>query len=377
MDSRHLVYLKKPLQGDRRIYTPAFVLKEAEAATLSSLPAAFAELIFPLLSVGKIKKRSDAIRDDGTKRIARPQALEEFAKVQSELIKTILRPSMVVARINSAMLDTSALDEQAKVSTLMLLGQHLTMSERRLLIPVVRVAQSRSVEADVKAWAKEFETGFALRWIRKQRRWPAIEELMAALKRVGGRTINTDLVIDADHIRDLTESDTVAVEVEGLIRQAAGEGVWRSIILISGAFPQTLSQFPFDSFVEVDRADLSLWTSLCMNLERTKFPMPAYGDFGVVFPTAMNGGSAPEPNGRYTDEAVFRILRKQGSAMGLVCQAIATESWFRGRSFSAGDEWIDQVARRQRTKTGNAMIWNKVGLQHHVAYTVRQINGQL
>ena len=53
---------------------------------------------------------------------------------------------------------------------------------------------------------------------------------------------------------------------------------WRTVTLASGCFPESISEWPYDSWIPVDRSDWLGWKAVAANRFASKERIPSYGD---------------------------------------------------------------------------------------------------
>jgi hypothetical protein len=362
-------------------HVSAMMLKPAEGVTLRSLKDECFGVVYPLLSTIRVPRRSSYVNDAGFKKIIEPPTLEEHLTSQCELLKAVFAPSLFDYGVSRAMLDVSHLDAQQNQSTLAMIESKLS-AEKHDIIPVIRVGQMPAHAFTARRWNKSYGTGLALRVIRRARTrkglpqgWPDVGAVLATLNDCGGKPEETDLVLDAGHVADSATVKRNLDELITLMATLVTPRAWRSVTVLSGAFPPTIGTLELDTYHRLKRWDFILWKRLRHILRDRQVACPIYGDYGMVFPIPANGGTLPLANLRYTDEHEFVVMRREEEpAMRAVCKAICAEDWYRGSDFSYGDEWIDRVARNL-DGPGNGETWNRTGLQHHVVFVVRQLSG--
>lgn len=356
------------------------MIKPAESVTLRSLKDECVSAIYPLLNAIRVPRRSSYVNDAGFKKYIEPPSLEDHLTSQCEILKSIFTLSLFDG-VSRAMLDVTYLDAQQKESTLARIERKLG-AEKHDIIPVVFPGQMPTHAFAARRWNKSYGTGLALRIRRQVRKrdgvrqgWPDVAEALVALTECGGEYEETDLILDAGHVPDSAAVQRNLDELIELIAAFVTPRTWRTVTVLSGAFPWSIGTLEVDTYHPLMRWDFALWKRLRYALREGRVPCPIYGDYGTVFPIPANGGKLPLANIRYTDEHHFIVRRREEEpAIGGVCNAICAESFYRGKDFSYGDEWIHRVARNV-DGPGNGEIWNRTCLQHHVAFVIRQLSG--
>ncbi len=359
-------------------YVPALMLKPAERSALRSLIGNTLESLYPLLTVVPIpaaRKRIDEVT--GREKFTPEPTLEEYVRKQRDLLEDILTPNLLRG-VNRAMLDVGRLDRQQGTATLARFNDALSDGVKRDLVPVVWAGQLKEHAAAARAWNERYRTGFALRLRRASDRDDlatiALQKTAAlkALRRSGGVPAETDLVIDLGYIRPGMPRESIDL-IDALLIDLGKRKSWRTVTLLGGAFPPSIGELDTNVFHHLERTDYLLWQGLCRRLEVAKVPPPIFGDYAMVNAVPPSGGTNPIPNLRYTDKQNWIVFRRaEEPAMPTICKVMTGGPWFLGSDFSRGDEWMAKVARDDETP-GNAEVWIRTGLQHHLAYVLQQV----
>lgn len=189
------------------------------------------------------------------------------------------------------------------------------------------------------------------------------EELDQCLESLGLTPQQVTLVFDLGS----GDSASALSAVASLPRYAE----WASIVVAAGSLvpttaPATTSTIP--------RAHLTAYRTAAAQASRDLI----FGDYGVLeadyeppvsFPPAAKLVYT-EPNQWFYTRG--RSIAREGNEQIYELAASITdrESW-RGRDYSWGDEWIDERANR-RGSPGNAAMWIRVALTHHITHVVRE-----
>lgn len=146
---------------------------------------------------------------------------------------------------------------------------------------------------------------------------------------------------------------------------------WDAIVVAGGAFAP--STHP-DTTSEISRTHLHNWRQTSGQSSRTII----FGDYGTLEPTYEEPVSYP-PAAKltYTEPDHWFYTRGRSIAQygneqiyDLAVQVTQRPHW-RGGEYSWGDQWLEQRARRQGS-AGNAAMWIRVALTHHITHVVRE-----
>ncbi|MGD0786598.1 MAG: hypothetical protein ABR898_01350 [Terracidiphilus sp.] len=153
---------------------------------------------------------------------------------------------------------------------------------------------------------------------------------------------------------------------------------WRTITLASGCFPESISEWPYDSWIPVERSDWLGWRAVAANRLASKERIPSYGDYGVrCGGTPVEIPNAPDPNLRYTASKQIIVRRGNSSSgsMKAICRdLVSNRSEFNGANFSQGDSEIAAKAATPGLTTNNsAEQWIQWSANHHVEKVVSEI----
>jgi hypothetical protein len=189
---------------------------------------------------------------------------------------------------------------------------------------------------------------------------------------------------DVDLVLDLKDVEATHVAAAALTARAVLELLrvsgFRTLTLVSAAFPHDLGGCKRNSTTRIERADWRLWQTLAA--DASELPrLPTYGDYGITHPelidfdpTKMRMSAAI----RYTSETEWVIVK--GSAIDVggwqqtadLSARLVNTADFRGASFSWGDDYIARRARSVAT-AGNATTWRRVGTTHHLTLVTTQL----
>lgn len=182
-----------------------------------------------------------------------------------------------------------------------------------------------------------------------------------------------DILIDLQYLPNL-----VAVQQSGAycLNSLPAVNEWRTVIMASGCFPDSISKQPLGKWIQFSRTDWDGWAGVAQQRNAAKLRVPSYGDYGV-----RSGGipqdirNLPAPNLRYSDpdNIWVRRAKKQPGAMYAICKELVKQPYFRGALFSPGDASIAQKAAKTDLKNGSPEQWIQWCTNHHLELTASQI----
>lgn len=195
-----------------------------------------------------------------------------------------------------------------------------------------------------------------------------------ALETVGLGVDEIDLVIDLWSVASQREVQR-AVPVAIRMLAWAAQLPWRSVSVVSGAFPASISNLPTGGPTPIQRHDADLYDAI---LAAGPDTVPDYGDFGVAhpgMPTSVPRG--PLPNLRYTSDREWQVDREQRILPGnqsffTICQRVVASPYWPGPTYSWGDHEINRCAN-STGGAGTATEWRAFGTSHHLAHVVDRL----
>jgi hypothetical protein len=176
-----------------------------------------------------------------------------------------------------------------------------------------------------------------------------------------------DLLIDAGLVRD-----TLALRVttaEAGLRVLPHVNAWRNLVTTFSAFPDDLGSVAAKGVVTpIARDDAAAYATL---VARGPERIPVFSDHGVGTPFYVDAPWAPIPSIRYAvpgNWMVHRGVSKANRSAQYLQLAgdVASSADFSGRHFSAGDEYIDDVATGVGGP-GNPMTFVRAATSRHFA----------
>lgn len=352
-------------------YVPALGVKAGETTALRTLKGDLSTLCYPLLTAQQVPG-DKTVKDKKTakKRVQKGPTLTEHLDSQGHRIADIctLEQSLEGFCVQRAMLDVEPLDRQKKSPTLSMLEQRLGGICSKIT-PVTGCKRTAAHQIAVAAWRRKHDTGIA---IRVQLPFPSAIDV-AAVPQLCATPINEcDLIVDAGHV-DASNLSYLQTEVRTALIAYLPLGRWRTVTVLSGAFPKSIAALPFDIENDIPRLDLVLATRARWEFRRVRRDL-IFGDCGMVATAHLGagGGTNPKANLRYTAKRHWKVWRRDiAPAMPIVCQNVIRANYFAGTSFSSGDQWIRDFSLKLASQ-GKSDAWAQAGLSHHLAFAARQ-----
>ncbi len=254
-------------------------------------------------------------------------------------------------------------------------------SKGQFAIPVTSLSRSPGYQSAVKQVISGHKRGMAIRLTADD--FEETEELEssleAALSYFKLRRNDIDLLLDAGSVAN-SSAGAVAQVHRAHIDLVPNLGDWRTLTVLSGAFPLSLAPLVRDQWNFVNRHDWRGWRLLVTG-KHPPVRFPAFGDYAIAHP-----GLPPE--GRATILAQLRystpdswLIWKGGNVFKhpskfaqfhSICKSLIARPEYRGPSFSEGDAEIRQKAATVGSP-GNAERWRRIGTNHHIETVLEQI----
>jgi hypothetical protein len=198
------------------------------------------------------------------------------------------------------------------------------------------------------------------------------------------RPAQVDLLVDAGAVTASTMPS-----VESALRTHLGHlqpglngsqpDLWRRTVVVAGSFPKAVATKVSKVVETIPRLEWAMWLTL-----RTHHPTICFGDYGIAHPDPVEYMANPAViprvfQLRYTTDTAFALV-KAGNLNDLgddeaydSCAALVrTPGIFDGPTYSTGDAWIAEKARRVGG-SGNYTTWRRVGTAHHLTKVSRQL----
>lgn len=202
------------------------------------------------------------------------------------------------------------------------------------------------------------------------------KSIAALVSFMGAKRSNTDLMIDLGSTSGHGTATIRQIHEANLSLMPHLQD-WRTLTVISGAFPLGLAELQQGAWNVVSRSDWLAWESLIMNASLKR--KPSFGDYAIAHPGLPPVGRATIlAQLRYSTPKTFLIWKgKNAVTQGYdqfyaICKDMAGRAEYCGSHFSDGDAEIQAKAAKIGTP-GNAETWRKIGTNHHFEKVLSQI----
>ncbi|MEU5179094.1 hypothetical protein AB0G49_03445 [Streptomyces longwoodensis] len=233
--------------------------------------------------------------------------------------------------------------------------------------------------------AREGGNGLGIR-VRLPHGWSEerAENTAALLSRVGPE-VPVDLLLDLQTV--LPDRPDAGKEALRALDALVPLTPWRTVAVLSGAFPDEVDRLLDRDRGEADRTDWETWHEIRLS-GRSYAKAVRYGDYGTLPARHLGrpaGGGERSRFGllRYTTDRSFLLARFWAEKRGETGVTREAARWiteapeFRGGPASSGELWYERCAHAAGSQgTGNAGTWNQVGNVQHMTYVVRSLQGR-
>lgn len=194
---------------------------------------------------------------------------------------------------------------------------------------------------------------------------------------------SVDIILDLEDLPSKYPDESFVATI-GRINSFPHLGEWRSLIVLAGSFPLTLTGMTTQTRM-IRRHDWLTWQRLISSKKLQRNPV--YGDYGIQHPSAQPAPVMGKANVRYTLAEDWKVFRgsdtmKRGSEtrdyapqMKPLCKLVCADSAFCSSDFSPGDQYIYEVANDEVAPSNDASRWKSVGFSHHLTYAAKQLRG--
>jgi hypothetical protein len=200
----------------------------------------------------------------------------------------------------------------------------------------------------------------------------------------------TDLLVDMGIFIPGMAASHVA-SVRGILSGLPSLPDWRNIAVAGTAFPKSFAGLANYSTNTYERTEWLVWDALRRSTKPNE-RMPLFADYAINHPGYLEFDPVKmQLNGhiRYTTPTQFlyakgqnlttrrrktMIIHTPGAAQFRgIAASLVTHPDYSGPGFSAGDQYIDDVANSRTATPGSPTTWRRAGTNHHLTLVVRQV----
>ena len=366
--------LEPASNGKKKQYMPALRWKKGEILALRQfIRSDDGSAITPLILVDNVAERQQNEAPTVSSRIPLdPKRYIDYTASEMQKLFNSRR----------ALVDTSLFDSQrTDVDGLREFFSNV-LARLSPLVPVLRLADTNERLTFFRGQIDG--KGIALRLPEKS--FAQMTQIDEFLERMKLDESSVDLIADLEYLeQERPDVEPLADLLSELTRRRT---LWRSVTLISGAYPSKPS-FVENGWLHFARSDWSTYEKVALTLKKRKEPVPSFGDYGIINPNAKptsgsGGGGGTRPIIRYCAADFWRVRRasgitKKGSVseyFDLSRECVIDPSYM-GRDFSFGDCYIDDRAMVRVSQSGNASSYITVDTNHHLRFVTAQLTGVL
>jgi hypothetical protein len=207
---------------------------------------------------------------------------------------------------------------------------------------------------------------------------------------LGLKPTHTDLLVDMGVFIPGMAASHVA-SVRGILSSLPSVPKWRHLAIAGTAFPKSFAGLANYSTNTYERTEWLVWDALRRSIKAPE-RMPLFSDYAINHPGYLEFDPVKmQLNGhiRYTTPTQFLYAKGQnlttrrrktvvihtpGAAQfrGIAASLVAHPD-YSGPGFSAGDQYIDDVANGKTATPGSPTTWRRAGTNHHLTLVVRQV----
>jgi len=344
-------------------YLPILKFKQAEIGALRDLKSEERQKMTPLI---QLVPKFTRIKE------SKPPAYELVPKEQV-LKKALLTIQKYLSEIK-VYVDSSILYESGRNGVLEAISNCSNLFGNNI-VPVLSYLDVKTDSYDENVLKFIAQQGICLR-IQEQEIgdgfWQTFD---GSLNKLGITREKVDLLLDYQ-VTDLTREDSVVA----LINDVSKTNGWRSFYFASGAFPDNLTKLTIGTN-KLARNDWKLWKSIIGKTGGVR--QPGFSDYTIQSPVYSPPVNNPNTSFsvRYATDEEWIVMRGQARnaknssgikqyyahALMLQSQGLCNEKCCKG------DEYISKVSKNPEGE-GNASKWLRVGINHHLAITLKQVD---
>lgn len=202
------------------------------------------------------------------------------------------------------------------------------------------------------------------------------ERVLDVVRRSAAEPETVDLLLDLGVLGDPAD----AIERGVCAFDALGEVLpWRNVVLLAGAFPASSQGWQRDRVSRLARPERAVWQAVSKRARNGLRLI--YGDYSIVHPHKAAWASTGPVTilGKVLYTAAEEYLVVKGRPMSVygaaqmppLAERISGDPSFRGRDFSAGEQYIADCAQ-QLTAPGPPERWIRAGHTQHLTFVMNQ-----
>lgn len=218
--------------------------------------------------------------------------------------------------------------------------------------------------------------GLRIEWVHTPTE-AAVAQVEQLLPRLKTEPEETDLLLDVGALDQPEQALQWAVQAASLLGALRP---WRTLVLLSGAFPASLQQLERDLLNPLPRRELALWQKVG---ERSGMgERLVFGDYSIVHPgkPAQHTTGPVTILGRvlYSSAENYLVVKGRNMAvygtaqMPALVSRLTSDPRFRGRDFSAGERYLADCAAGQEG-AGPPERFIRAGHTQHLTQTLQQL----
>lgn len=342
-------------------YVPILKSKPGEKAALQAIPATAQKYVAPLIEIVELPKSPE-------------RTVAKHLDIVFKQLAESLRP------YPRSFIDTRELAEYGPNVANQVFER--ARSEGIVSIPVTGVSRI----ADVKSALKNRENGLALRATRRELEDGHLDKKLEEFVSIHKVDVgSTDLILDLGSVGDMI-SEGVAALARHFIHIIPMVESWRSLVLSSCAFPESMGLVERDSHRLVAREDWIAWRNYLYE-DQGKLPrLPTYSDCAIQHPKGVEGFDPKimrvSAAIRYLSGDHWLLIKGQSTKTQLpsvqfpqlAAQLVSgsLNPHYAGPSHCAGCESIRLAADKQ-PKHGAPLTWRRIGTTHHITSIIEDL----
>lgn len=253
-------------------------------------------------------------------------------------------------------------------------------------VRAVPVLSTRASAAEQAALISVVKAHKKARWMLRYRsdphgEVPTVAQVTSwfgnAVIALGAKFENTDAVLDLGHIAGDIKAPMLT-SVENALKAIIALGPWRSVVLLSGAFPENL----VGQVRGVNKVPRTDWELFKRASARPGLSDILYGDYAITHVDSFDEDPRlvkMSANIRYAHWQLWYVVKgKSVRDFGFqqykaLCAVLVNLPIFLQAAFSPADANYEKVANDPTTGPGNATQWRRDATNHHIHVVLHQL----